>query len=70
MGLNDQSDDLLTVKELATLIRKSRSAVHKLWPSWTAQYGLRPIRFNGRKRGRLLFAKSEVEAMIERWRVT
>ena len=60
---------LLTVAEVAVFLRKSKSAVHKLWPSWAAQYGLRPIRFNGRKTGRLLFAKQEIEAMIERWRV-
>ncbi len=58
----------LTVNDLAVFVRKSRSSVHKLWPIWVAQYGLRPVRYGGRKRGRLLFARSEVEAMLEQWR--
>ncbi len=58
----------LTGHDLAAFVRKSRSSVHKLWPEWAAQYGLRPVRFGGRKKGRLLFARTEVEAMLERWR--
>jgi hypothetical protein len=59
----------LTIAELATLVRKSRSAVHKLWPGWATSYGLRPVRFGGRKKGRLLFEKREVLAMLEQWRI-
>ena len=67
-GVLESPQDWLTVSDLAAFVRKSRSSVHKLWPVWATSYGLRPVRFGGRKRGRLLFARKEVEAMLERWR--
>ncbi len=63
------AEEWLTVSDLAVLVRKSRSAVHKLWPYWAAIYGLRPVRFGGRQRGRLLFARKEVDGMLEQWRI-
>ncbi len=61
--------DLLTIAEVAELLRKSKSVVHKRWPRWVAEYGLRPIRFGGSPRGRLLFSRAEIEAMLEQWRI-
>ena len=58
----------LTVDGVAKLLCRSRSVVHKQWPSWSA-YGVRPARYGARRRGRLMFKRSEIEAMIERWRI-
>jgi len=59
----------LTVRELSETLRKSPSAIHKLWPVWAVRYGLRPARFGGSRRGRLLFDRIEIERMLEEWRI-
>ena len=64
-----QAAEWLSVSELAAFLKKSRSAVHKLWPGWTSRYGVRPVRFSGRKKGRLLFSRAEVEQMVDSWRI-
>ncbi len=61
--------DWLTLAEVAGLLRLSRSFVFKNWPMWTS-YGVKPVRSGGRDRGRLLFRRSEVEQLLERWRVS
>ena len=67
-GGTEVGSEWLTIRDVARFVRKSPSSVHKLWPEWVAQYGLRPVRYGGRKRGRLLFARADVEVMLERWR--
>lgn len=64
-----QCSEFLTITEVATMLRKSVSSVHKLWPQWVARYGLRPIQYGGSPKDRLLFRKVEIEAMLEQWRV-
>ena len=58
----------LTVDGVARLLCRSKSVVHKQWMSWSI-YGVKPARYGARRRGRLMFKRSEIEAMIERWRI-
>ena len=58
----------LTVDGVAKLLCRSRSVVHKQWMSWSI-YGVRPARYGARRRGRLMFKRSEIEAMLEQWRI-
>lgn len=59
-------DKLLTLQEVAEMLRLSLSYVRHKWPEWT-NHGVNPIRIGGR--GQLLFKSSEISAMIEKWTV-
>jgi len=58
--------ELMTVDEVARLIRRTRFAVYKAWPSWARQ-GVTPIRVGGGSRGGLLFRRRDIEKMVRRW---
>jgi len=58
--------ELMTVDEVARLIRRTRFAVYKAWPSWARQ-GVTPIRVGGGSRGGLLFRRRDIERMVRRW---
>lgn len=63
------ADDYITVEEVAKLFRTSVSFIHHNWPAWI-EYGVRPIRLNGNKKGRLMWKKSDLLKMAEReWKV-
>ena len=68
-NITHSDGDWLTIREVAAFLKKSVSAIHKQWPSWVT-HGVRPVRYGGRERGRLLFARSEILRMLEQWRVT
>ena len=63
-----QESPWLTVDGVAKLLCRSRSVVHKQWTSWIV-YGVKPARYGARRRGRLMFKRSEIEAMLEQWRI-
>jgi hypothetical protein len=62
-------EDWLTLSDVATLLKKSRSFVFKAWPEWVGR-GVRPVRIGGREKGRLLFRRAEIEQLLEHWRVS
>lgn len=59
-------DKLLTLGEVAEKLRISLGYARNTWPSWI-NFGVNPIRIGGH--GYLLFKESEIEKMIEQWRV-
>lgn len=61
-----RGETLLTPDDVATLLRQSRSFVFKAWRKWM-KYGIRPIRINRSKKGRLLFRKSEIDRLLDQW---
>jgi hypothetical protein len=67
-GGTREREEWLTVAQVAAMLRKSRSFVHKSWPKWTEE-GLAPVRVGGTPGGRLLFPASGVEKLLSRWRV-
>ena len=71
MGVSAHAvEEWLTVAQVAAMLRKSRSFVHKAWPRWKVDGVVRPSRVGGTPRGRLLFRMSEVEEMLEKWQVS
>lgn len=59
----------ITIAELAVMLKKSPSAIQKTWHSWVKVWGIRPLRFGGTKRGRLLFSIRDVENLLAKWSV-
>ena len=59
------SDTYLNVEQVAQLFGVSKSFVHQNWPGWI-KYGVRPIRLNGKQKGRLMWKKSQLIDMIEK----
>lgn len=59
--------NLLTAKEAAAYLGISYNTLKRDWPAFD-KYGVVPCRYRG---GRiLLFKKSELDQMIEKWRVS
>jgi len=65
-----QSGPFITIAELAVMLKKSPSAIQKTWKTWVNVWGIRPIRFGGTKRGRLLFSARDVENLLAKWSVS
>ena len=63
MNLNEK---LLTLKEVAELLRISPNYAKVKWPEWTKS-GVNPIRLNGS--GRLLFKRSEIMQFVDSCRI-
>lgn len=61
-----REEELLTPHDVAKVLRQSRSFVFKTWRKWM-KYGVRPIRINRSKKGHLLFRKSEIDRLLDRW---
>ncbi len=64
--VSQDGEALLTPDDVAILLRQSRSFVFKAWRKWM-KYGIRPIRINRSKKGRLLFRKSDIDQLLEKW---
>ncbi len=64
--ISEDEEALLTPDDVATLFRQSRSFVFKAWRKWM-KYGVRPIRINNSKKGRLLFRRSDIERLLDKW---
>jgi hypothetical protein len=62
------SDTYMTVDQVAKFLNSSASFVHHSWPAWIA-LGVKPIRLNGHHKGRLMFKKSQIEGLAEKWTV-
>ena len=61
-------DKLLTTLEVAEKLRVTKFYVSRNWINWI-DYGVNPIRLNGKANGNLLFKESEIENLIDQWRV-
>ena len=69
MGASAQGiEEWLTVTQVAAMLRKSRSFIHKGWPKWVKE-GVKPVRVGGSPRVRLLFKRQDIDKLLESWRV-
>ena len=61
-------EELLTLTDVARLLKRSKSFVFKEWRGWVKE-GMRPIRVSGREGGRPLFYKKDIERLLKRWTI-
>lgn len=64
----NQAPDLLTTEEVSRLIRRTRHYVQSRWREW-GRWGVAPVRVGGRPGGGLLFRRSDIERLLDAWRV-
>ena len=60
--------ELMTLKQVAEYLGISVDYARRTWVKWT-DHGVNPIRLNGKAKGALRFKKTEIIALVERWRV-
>jgi len=62
------SDTYMTVEQVAQFLNSSVSFIHQNWPAWI-EFGVKPIRLNGHRKGRLMFKRNQIVSMAEKWTV-
>ena len=65
-GTSPPKDPLMTLAQVAAYLGMSLDYARHIWPQWV-DYGVNPIRLNGKPKGPLRFKQSEILALVDNW---
>lgn len=61
------TDELWDIQQVADFLKISRSTAYKIWPQWTKNGIVKPVRW--KDQSRLLFKKSEIMKLVDSWQI-